>query len=254
MALAACRIHAVGMRVGFLLLGLLECNQMSNFRYPDFGPSPDPRIGNGEWETIGHTLRDRVEAILAAGISIEATLVYFIVALRKLMEHAGNVDRATKFFLDWPLHATISRSASEILVEMNQALENGEPPDVIARNTGNKLSMDAFRDDLIHQLMRFELPTDAVRKMEPWLEFLQIYFRVIGDCPVLSGKKTLSQVDRLAVRVSDTPPRDVPMGAAFAFTINWTFLKDRDIVLEWNNEVVYPNDHKPGAVYQLHQA
>jgi hypothetical protein len=99
---------------------------MSSFRYPEWGPSQDPRIGNGEWATIGHRLRDKVDAILNEAISTEAQLVYFVVALRRLMEHAGTGERALKLFFDWPLHARISRSASELLVEMNRALENGD--------------------------------------------------------------------------------------------------------------------------------
>jgi hypothetical protein len=227
---------------------------MRSFRHEGWGPSPDPRIGNGEWATIGYRLRDKVEGILKDGISTEAQLVHFIVALRKLMEFAGTAERALKFFCDWPLHATMSRSASELLIEMNRALENGNTAEDIAQTIGHKLSMEAFRDDLIHQLMRFELPTSRVGSMHSWLDFLQLYFRVIADCPVLSCKKNLTRLDRLAVRLGRTPPDNLPVGAAFAFTINWTFMKDRDIVLEWNNEVLYPKDYKPGAFYQLRNA
>jgi len=135
---------------------------------------------------------------------------------------------------------------------MNRALENGETAEVIARNLGHKLSMEAFRENLIHQLIRFSLPTNSVGKMQPWLHFSQTYFHVIADCPVVSCNQKMTQVDRLAVRLRDTSPQHLPGGAAFAFTINWTFTKGRDIVLEWNNEVLYPKDYKPGVFYQLH--
>jgi len=224
---------------------------MSSFRYPEWGPSQDLRIGNGEWATIGRRLRDKVDAILKEAISTEAQLVYFVVALRRLMEHAGTGEPALKFFFDWPLHARISRSASEILVEMNRALENGDTPAVIAQTIGHKLSMEAFREDLIHELMRFALPTNLMQPMQPWLEFLQLYFRVVADSPILSCTKKMTRLDRLMVRLTDTPPNDLPVGTAFAFRINWTFTKDQDVVLEWNHQVLYPKDYKPGVFYQL---
>jgi hypothetical protein len=224
---------------------------MSDFRYPDWGPSQDPRIGNGEWATIGHGLRGKVEVIINEGINTEAHLVYFVVALRRLMDHARTGNRALKFFLDWPLHANISRSASAILVEMNGALENGETPDTIAQTIGHKLSMEAFREDLIHELMRFHLPAKSIQSMQPWLVFLQLYFRVVADIPVLSCTKKMTKLDRLAVRLSNTPPAGLPDGVTFALRINWTFTKDRDVVLEWNHELLFPTDYKPGVFYQL---
>jgi len=229
---------------------------MSNdFQYSTWmawGPSPDPRIGDGEWATIGRRLRDKVQAILKADISTEEHVVHFIVALRKLMEHANTGAPALKFFCDWALHPRISRRPSEILIRMNHALEHGDTVQVIGDTIGRTLSMDTFRDDLLHELMRFALPTDAIGKLQPWLQFLRLYFRTIANAPVLSCNPPLTQVDRLAVQLSDNPPHDLPIGAAFAFTINWTFIKERDIVFEWNNELIYPPEYQPGTFYQIH--
>jgi hypothetical protein len=230
---------------------------IDRYGYPEWGPSQDPRLGDGEWAMIGERLRDRLNAILREGITTEAQLVNFITALRNLMEHTDYVEGATKFFCDWPLHSRIDLSTSEILIEMNHALEHSQTSAVIVETVGHKLSMDAFRDDLIHQLMHFALPTHPIGKGPSWRLFLQLYFRLIADSPVLSTKKaqkTMTKVDRLDVRLLNRPPQNLPRGADYAFTIHWEFRKNRDIILQWDNDVLYPTNYKPNTYYQLHQA
>jgi hypothetical protein len=87
--------------------------------------------------------------------------------------------------------------------------------------------------------------------MQPWLEFLQLYFRVVAVSPVLSCTKNMTKLDRLAVRLAKTPPKELPVGAAFAFRIEWTFTKDRDEVLAWHHDILYPENYRPGVFYQL---
>ncbi|MCE5310877.1 MAG: hypothetical protein LLG20_24815 [Acidobacteriales bacterium] len=198
---------------------------------------------------------EKLRAELTRGIETEAQVVYLLVEIRKLIEHSEYVNRylSVLFFCEWALHVKMSRqSAFLLLKEIDDALERSTSAEQMAELVGTRLSMDTFRDDLIHVLMDHNLPTEPIRTMQGWLAFLPLYLNVISDCPVLKKSVDLKRINQLTVGIDREPPKEIPQGALFAFAIQWTFRKDDEIVLEWRNEVLYPKDYVPGRFYQLH--
>jgi len=111
--------------------------QMDRYGYPEWGPSQDSRLGDGEWAMIGERLRDRLNAILTAGIDSEAQLVYFIVVLRKLMEH---IDKNGAYYCGGHMGDdnpnTIPKIGYDFLTAPSaevQAIGTGKPPSHITR-------------------------------------------------------------------------------------------------------------------------
>ncbi len=198
---------------------------------------------------------EKLRQELANGIQTEAQVVYLLVELRKLIEQSEEQDRylSVLFFCDWAVHVQMDRkSALHLLQELDSAMSRATTKGELGELIGRILSMDRFRDELIHALMHFGLPTDPVRTMAGWLSFLPLYLNVITDCPVLKRNVNLQHINHLVVQVQrDDPPKDIPERALFGFAIRWTFLKDGEIVLEWRNDVLYPKDHKPGVFYTL---
>lgn len=199
-------------------------------------------------------IEEKLRVELSRGIQTEAQVVYLLVEIRKLIEHATEPyqNLSVLFFCEWALHIKMNREGARLLLkEIDDAIGRAATADELAELIGNQLSMDRFREDLIHVLMHHGLPTDAIRTMEGWLSFLPLYLSVITDCPVLHRDLTLQNINHLMVGVDRDPPKEVPEGAVFGFAIHWTFSKDKQIVLEWRNEVLYPKDHVPGRFYQL---
>jgi hypothetical protein len=211
-------------------------------------------LGAGEKAMMVRAVATTIVTELERGITTEAQVVYFLVQLRKLMEqHEGPRDYTaapTKFFCDWALHPAItSQSGLALLKPVDQAF--GKSTQEAVSLLGHTFSMEDFREHLIHQLLRHDLPVDAFRKMQPWLEFLRLYLHVIADTPIFDSKAKLRNFDRVQVRLDEGIAADVPPGAAFAFTVLWTFSKQRNLLFEWRNQVIQPINPKPRHSYRL---
>jgi hypothetical protein len=215
---------------------------------------PTVILGDGEKGMLQRAVLRTLHAELERGLTTEPQVAYFLVQLRKLMDQQeGPADYTvapTKFFCDWALHLVITRKSGLLLLQaVDQAF--GKSIDEASQLLGSTFSMEAFREHLIHQLSAHRLPTGAIQKMQPWLEFLRLYIGIIANSPILDCNAKLQYIDRLQVRLDETEVTDVPQGAAFAFTIVWTFSKCREPIFEWRNRVVHPIDPKPARFYQL---
>jgi hypothetical protein len=197
-------------------------------------------------------ITDKLCIEITRGIETEAQVVYFLVGIRKLIEHSEQPGHwlPLQFFCDWAVHTKLTRQpAFELLRDIDEAIERGETNDQAVARIGRTFSLDAFRDDLIHFLIHHDLPTTAVGTMVPWRTFLRLYLSVVSDCPIQSSKLELKHVDKVILSVCNDPPKRVPDGAAFAYTISWAFWKSDKEVFTWANEVYYPSNYQPGRFY-----
>ena len=146
-------------------------------------------------------IEEKLRAELGRGIGTEAQVVQLLVEIRKLIERSEHRDRylSVLFFCEWALHIEMScQSALVLLQEIDEAIDNAATHVQLGELIGRRLSMDTFRDDLIHVLMDHGLPTDAVRTMQGWLSFLPLYLNVITDCPVLKRNVRLRHINHLS--------------------------------------------------------
>src|SRR6476661_1859347 len=101
---------------------------------------------------------EKLRAELGRGLQTEAQVVYVLVEIRKLIEHSEHRVRylSVLFFCDWALHVKMSRQSAFLLLrEIDEAIEHAATSIRLGELIGTKLSMDTFRDDLIHVLMDY---------------------------------------------------------------------------------------------------
>ena len=213
-------------------------------------------LGNGEKGMIYDVLWKKLQAVLLSGWQSEAKVVYFLVLLRKLVEGFGDPNEydtaSAKFFCDWALHPLLDRGATVAqLRRFDEALDTASREEFFAE-LEHTFKLEHLREDLIHQLILHQLPTDPIRTMNPWIDFLRLYLAVVTDSPILERREKLNHIDRLDIAVEERAPAELPQGSAYVFTIVWTFRKRRKVVLEWRNQLVSPLDPKPGVFYHLH--
>jgi len=212
-------------------------------------------LRNGEKGMILSAILQELQTELTAGITSKAQVVYFLANLRKLIEQFDQRSdytlAPTKFFCDWALHPAMTWNpvGRRLLKTIDQAV--GKSTEEAGALLHHMFSMEAFRDNLRSQLITHKLSADAISRTDPWLRFLRLYLRIIQNSPILDGKASLQQIDRIQVRLDERDMTDIPEGATFAFTIIWSFYKKREIIFEWKNQVLHPTDPKPGHFYQL---
>ena len=200
----------------------------------------------------------KLGVVLSKSIESEEQVVYILVQMRKLIDHSQNKSKylVLIFYCDWALHIKLDRTtACQMLEKFDEALgaqNDDKTYRVAVEMLGPIISFETFRDEFINFLLEQSLPTQIAGKMQPWGRFLQLYLRVVTDCPLAYSRKLpLQHIDELKLTRYDNPYEQVPEGAIFAFGISWSFHKSGNEMAKWNNDVFYPRNPKPGAFYDF---
>ena len=139
-------------------------------------------------------IRNKLREKLAEGINDEANAVYLLVELRKLLEHESRSVRGQYsrlgFFCDWALHIEMDRAgAQRILKEMDARIAMFEGTQAMSQQVEkdfcDMFELVSFRKQFRTFLKRHRLPLAVASDDKSWFDFLELYARVVEDCPLV---------------------------------------------------------------------
>lgn len=159
---------------------------------------------------------EKLRAEFDRGIETEAQASYVMSEVRKLLEQQQSKQQYEylTFHCDWALHSRLEGRTTQKILKLfdaaNIQLRNGNKlHDLPARerNEIDRISkMRYFERELGEFLHANGLPTLDEARIDGWIRFLQLYSRVVSDCPLVMTTKnqsaTITQVT-LSVRVDD---------------------------------------------------
>lgn len=148
---------------------------------------------------------------LINGINTEAQTVYFLVQIRKLIEHNNSTTThdTLNMFCDWALHIGLSknRQITELLKEFDESMirnDNGYGPIKY-----DYLSMKKFKETMEGFLTEFNLPKNILKR-EEWPTFVRLYTGVVSDCPITKKDYPFKFIKEVSISMSDQLPNNTP--------------------------------------------
>jgi hypothetical protein len=189
----------------------------------------------------------------------EERVVYIMVEVRKLMEHANlrDADFSTlRFFSNWVAHTKLTRGQAVKLVKrMNDSFDN--------RLRGQRMTeeqhlalpslfrFETFRDELREFLRSQDLVWARLELWPEWVSFMKNYAGVVAECPIIYAKKDLRWMDRAVIstfvvddEVVEYAREDYPGGVRCPFGIRWAFFKGEQQVMRWELPIMYGEDEQ----------
>jgi len=117
----------------------------------------------------------------------EASVVYFAVEIRKLIEQTRNQNYTLlKFYCDWCVHSRKDKITKEIEIVMGQIYENicstnGEQPEL--KDIQDFVEMEGLRSEVDCFLQEQGLPTDLVLS-DNWERFINLMTQILVEQPI----------------------------------------------------------------------
>ncbi|MBI1955641.1 MAG: hypothetical protein HYS38_04540 [Acidobacteria bacterium] len=154
----------------------------------------------------------KLEAELNGGITTEPQVVYLMTGLRKLLEQqqAKKQYEYLTFHCDWVLHSKLQGPTAQKVLEQfdlaNIHLKigiklHGLPVD-LQREINGISKMEWFREELSTFLAANGLPGLETVHRDGWDHFLQLYCKVIEDCPlVMTTNNTAASIEKVTVHL-----------------------------------------------------
>jgi len=132
----------------------------------------------------------KLRAVLAAPIETEAEVVYFLVEIRKFLDHVRKTQHfpVLRMYCNWVVHISLDRYGSgSILESMDSALalKSTEEFGAALQAAFDIFSLDRLRNELKQFLQRNGLPTNLVDDSAQWGRLLQLYVNVVSQCPLV---------------------------------------------------------------------
>jgi hypothetical protein len=174
-------------------------------------------------------LIEKLKLHLSKGITSEPDVVYFMVAIRKLMEQDDSSSHfgSLPFFCDWAVHSKMERAAARKMIKRFDDL-------YIARETQTAAEYDKtfegfeqwasganFKKDLGLFLTKYAFSSDLCSNHDLWRNFLNAYVDVITDCP-LEFEIPFKKVRKVIVRRSDGQTSAATnLNLEVAFELRW---------------------------------
>jgi hypothetical protein len=168
------------------------------------------------------------------GIHTEAQTVYFLVQIRKLMEHnSDNSYDTLKMFCDWGLHIELSKNRQiiKMLEEFDEAMAREDKGYGPIRY--DYLSLNKFKESLKDFLADFSLPQNILSR-EQWSIFIRLYAKVVSDCPVTKKDYPFKFIEQISM--SDWQPDNAPTEyykIREGFYLQWRVLKKDGTQINW---------------------
>ncbi len=180
------------------------------------------------------TIRIKLQDTLNNGIEDEASVVYLLVQLRKLLEHESQKVKDAYFtlrlFCDWALHIQMDRAGAQRILRLIDAKIEG--PTVIAqdeRAANDMLELVSLRIQFRKYIRRNKLNSEIASLDEQWFRFLELYAQIIADSPLVCKLKAapsphspLKHIDTATIRVAKVPPRYAELfSGTYPLWIKW---------------------------------
>jgi hypothetical protein len=174
----------------------------------------------------------KLGTLLERGIATEAEAVYFMAAIRKLLEQqqAKKQYEYLTFHCDWALHSTLKgTTAQKILTEFDAAsihLRTGihlhELPPRLEREIDRISKMKAFEQELNDFLQINGLPGLNDNRADGWIHFHHLYARIVEDCPlVITAMNNEASIASVTLHVELA--KQIVEGEQF-FKVSWEIL------------------------------
>ena len=174
-----------------------------------------------------HDIIRKLEKVLAVPITSEPQVVYFLVEIRKLLEHKHRERKTAglrkdetyatlEFCCDWAVHPVMDwENGKRIVRRFNQYQElleqirtakDGEPVNTnlsFLTEFGSTIRLSKFREQLGAFLSSNGLDTSVANDNAKWADFLALYAEVIKDCPLKCSDEELKFTDEVTLTVLD---------------------------------------------------
>lgn len=210
---------------------------------------------------------EKLKPILTQSVETEERVVYIMVEVRKLMEHANLPDNqlvTLRFFCNWVAHTKLTRGeGAEIVKLMNDLfaarLNDGQRmTEEQHQRLYSLFSFDTFREQLLAFLRAQGLNWAVIELLPEWIKFVKHYAGVVADCPITYGKKDLQLkwMDRAIVSTYEVDQDLIEQtltGHPFVecpFGMRWTFFKGEREIMKWEVPIMYEDydkRHHPDA-------
>ncbi len=138
-----------------------------------------------------HTIVEKLRTLLSKRLTTEIQVVYFLVGIRKLLEHENKKETfpVVNFYGNWAVHARLSQSPiADRLVkffdDLHQRMEAGEKELPISTAFWEIVGWSALQQELAMCLRHFDLPSELCTEVDDWKSFVTQLIRVIEDSPL----------------------------------------------------------------------
>jgi hypothetical protein len=204
---------------------------------------------------------EKLRPLFDEPVLTEERVVYIMVEVRKLMEHAKlrDADSVTlRFFANWVAHTKLTRGqAVELVRQMNDSFDNRLRGQRMTEEQHLALSslfrFETFRDELREFLRSQDLVWARLELWPEWVSFMKNYAGVVAECPIIYAKKDLPLrwMDRAVIStfvvdddVVEYAKEDYPGGVRCPFGIRWAFFKGEQQVMRWELPIMYGEDEQ----------
>jgi hypothetical protein len=198
-------------------------------------------------ELSEHSILGKLRKILENDFSEEYHVFYVMVEVRKyidLTKQEGSY-RYLNFYADWAVHPTMDRAMAQSFVEaVNEMMGApftdgggiGESPALCAL-----LNFERLRGELLEFLTRERLPIKVCDQDQNWERFLELYLRIVDECPMVlrlkrpRGKYGLLEADpkkavnKIAIKMEGVGKGEIlvrPGVYRDRLQLRWMFYKD----------------------------
>jgi hypothetical protein len=144
-------------------------------------------------------LQQKLDSLLAAGLTDEIRVLYFFVEGRKLLDRKPSYSNADfRMFANWAAHIELAHNRAphwKLLrafeQEYVQVIQNGQKWTTTAYE-----NLSVLRSSVLDFLREFSLPDARLQDLQTWRGFALLYLQVVSDCPItLPGLTHLAKVE-----------------------------------------------------------
>lgn len=179
-----------------------------------------------------HEIIRKLDKEFGSGITTEAQVVYAMAGIRKLLEQqeAKPQYEYLTFHCDWALHSKLQgRMTQKILaafdaanIHLKQGLTLSDLPPGLGREVEDISKMRCFEEEFDEFLNINGLAAWGASDPDAWVNFVQLYARVVEDCPlVMTPSNTTASIEKLTLHLEFA---EKPIESDLLFRVIWRLL------------------------------
>ena len=180
---------------------------------------------------MSNELLTKIQHVFDGRFTNEMKVVYLLVELRKLMDHARYRNPILRTFSNWVGHTSLEKyveGSSLILKEFDDLFEDLYSSQKVPRRREH-ISLLTFRQALIDCFDHFGLSAPFVHDLSKWKQFSKFYCMIVGECPIVftASRNTLRHITKVELRQTERGPI-LKQNPSIQFpTVQWkVFLRD----------------------------
>lgn len=141
-------------------------------------------------------IADKINSRLGGSAWGEPLVVYFLVQIRKLLDHQGlNRDKYSnlRFFCDWVVHISkdhLDASTLKLLRGLQSDIEKqiASPTQEAGRAPIDFAYFEHLKPELLKVLKEEDISTDSLDNEAKWVEFISVLVKVLENQPLVVKK------------------------------------------------------------------